>query len=58
MSEEAASAKWSVWATHPKRQARIAELHDTTVAAAIRATDLREAGYHVEITPWKQRAND
>ena len=58
MAGQDTPSKWSVWATHSERQARIADLHDTTVAAAARAADLREAGYHVEVTPWKLSAND
>jgi hypothetical protein len=49
MVPEGTPGKWSLWASHPKRLASIAELFATTRAAAARAADLRQAGYTVEV---------
>lgn len=49
MASEGTLGKWSLWATHPERLGCVAELYATTAAAAVRAADLREAGYKVEI---------
>ena len=40
---------WSLWATHPKHLDCIAELYATTAEAGVRADQLRESGYSVEI---------
>ena len=50
MDSDRTPGKWSVWATHPRRLGAIAESYPTTVAAAARAADLRQAGYTVEVT--------
>jgi hypothetical protein len=49
MAPEGTPGKWSLWATHPERLGGVAELYATTAAAAVRAADLRQAGYTVEI---------
>jgi hypothetical protein len=49
MVPEGTPGKWSIWATHPKRLGGVSEFYPTTVAAAVRAADLRQAGYKVEI---------
>ena len=50
MVPEGTPGKWSLWATHPARLGAVAELYPSTVAAAARAADLRQAGYTVEVT--------
>ena len=49
MVPEGTPAKWSLWATHPKRLGGIAELYVTEASCSVRATALRLAGYKVEI---------
>lgn len=55
IAEEEASRKWSHWATHPERLNRIAELYITRDAAEVRAADLTQIGYTVDIILLKLR---
>ena len=49
MSTKSSTAGWALWATHPRHLDCIAELYATPAEAGLRASQLREAGYSVEI---------
>jgi hypothetical protein len=49
MALEGTPGKWSLWATHPKRLGGIAELYATEACVSARTSELRQAGYLVDI---------